>query len=280
MGREQEAREQAGGRSSEPPAMWNLKGSTRALCPASAVQHGAGSSSAAVDDRCAASSGSLDDRLAAGMADDTLAELNKFGKPGKRGRARGSMACGGARGSVAGAGTDGPAASGCARGSVLGGAQCQSQVNLEERNLAALPPALISALMTNTARLLQRLNSWDANGDGTISQTELERACITLGLPGLDENGVAQLFEVLDVDKDGEIRFTEILALKAALHDLMRRGRASILQVERQQLSGRCVRCVRCVTRVTRVTCVTCVTYGTYVTGREPVAPGAVRYLR
>jgi len=63
--------------------------------------------------------------------------------------------------------------------------------------------------MANQDKAVEIFKSWDANGDGTISEDELKTALLKIGM---SEKQIATAFEEADTNKDGVVSYEEFLA--------------------------------------------------------------------
>ena len=63
-----------------------------------------------------------------------------------------------------------------------------------------------------TRNLVNIFNSFDANNDGVISLSELERGLVNFKSKGFESKDIEKLFEDIDLDKNGLINFNEFLS--------------------------------------------------------------------
>ena len=77
------------------------------------------------------------------------------------------------------------------------------------RRQAPLVVQLRRALVANMVRVVDLFKEWDANGDGTVSKAEFQRALPMLGL-NAPRDEVGKLFDSWDPDRSGSLEIAEL----------------------------------------------------------------------
>ena len=82
-----------------------------------------------------------------------------------------------------------------------------------ERSLPIAPVQLRHALMTGAGKVITLFKQLDEDRDGSVSKAEFRRALPLLGYDGSNTDAIDSVFDELDLDGSGEIRYDELKAL-------------------------------------------------------------------
>ena len=82
-----------------------------------------------------------------------------------------------------------------------------------QRSLPIAPAQLRHALMTGAGKVITLFKQLDEDRDGSVSKAEFRRALPLLGYDGSNTDAIDSVFDELDLDGSGEIRYDELKAL-------------------------------------------------------------------
>jgi len=97
-----------------------------------------------------------------------------------------------------------------AAGDIAGAAKLLEELNSGGRKLPVVEePQPDLKREESKGRIVTIFRAWDKSGDGFITQAELERALVAMGMPA---EGAAEMMAAADVNKDGKVDYEEFLA--------------------------------------------------------------------